>query len=440
MTDDQRWDTMDVMPAVTQRVGGEGVDFANSFVTTALCCPSRSSFFTGQKASTTGVRGTRPDDPFPGGAPLFDTSASFINELRAVGYRTGLFGKYLNATDLLEEVPPGWDRWEAFVGDGFNLPGYLLNEHGEIVEYSGEDQDYSTDLLRDRSLGFVEEHAESPFLVVYTPYAPHFDQGFFSTTPAPRHEGAFAGIAPYRPPSFQLAHPGTSPPFVFAGNHVYFDSLVALGVHDRWRQLQLESLLAVDEAVAALLDRLDTLAIADHTLVIFTSDNGYLWFEHYLTGKNHAYEESIRVPLMLRYPMLEISGHIEDRIALNIDLAPTILDAAGLAVPSRMDGESLLPLLSGENAEGDDAVDWRTDFLGEHWVLAPNFVTIFPNSTHAYVRTERWKYVRHTDPPFEELYDLANDPYELRNLAISPGNGGLILYALSLRLDELLAE
>jgi N-acetylglucosamine-6-sulfatase len=372
---------------------------------------------------------------FPGGAPLFDATTSFVVELHDAGYATGLFGKYMNATEMLEEVPPGWDRWEAFLRDALVFFDYELNEHGSVVHYGSDAGDYSTDLLRDRTLAFTADHAERPFFVMYAPYAPHFDASFFSTTPAPRHVGAFSDIPPWRPDSVREADVSQKPPHIANLRHDYFSSIIASGEHDQWRIEQLQSLLAVDEAIEAILDQLDALAIADHTLVVFTSDNGYMWLEHWLTGKNYAYEESIRVPLLARYPMLISAPKVDSHIVLNLDLASTFLDVAGIAVPERFEGSSLVPLLS---AAGED-IDWRSDFVGEHWQLSGTYSSIFPSSTHVYLRTRTWKYIVH-EPSFEELYHLPSDPLELDNKAAHPQKYRAVLDTLSARLDALLAE
>jgi arylsulfatase A-like enzyme len=435
MTDDQRWDTLSFMPEVSGRLAAGGIEFTESFVTTSVCCPSRASFFSGLFARVTGIHGNRPPH---GGAPLFDSSNTFVTALHDAGYATALYGKYMNATDLLAEPPPGWTVWQAFVADGRNFFDYSLNENGTIVQYGSAEDEYTTDLLRDRSTAFIESHRDQPFFVHYAPFAPHFGaspDSFFSTTPAPRHDGAFDGLAPHRPPSYREADRSDKPPHWRDTPDSYWDLIEATGEHDQFRLDQLESLLAVDEAVAMLLDSLEEQGLTDHTLVVFTSDNGYMWGEHQLTGKGYPYEESIRVPLVVAYPMLVDEPRREDSLVINLDLAPTFLDLAGVPPHADLPGASLAPLLASPQA----AEGWRRDFMGEHWDLsAGKFSNLFPLSRHEYVRSREWKYAEHRDPRFFELYHLPSDPYELDNKAYDVAYLD-VAFAHFLRLRELLA-
>jgi N-acetylglucosamine-6-sulfatase len=196
---------------------------------------------------------------------------------------------------------------------------------------------------------------------------------------------------------------------------------------DVLRQHQLETLLAVDEAVDALLARLETLGLTDDTLVVFTSDNGYMWGEHWWWSKWAAYEESIRVPLVIRWPTRVPAEGSRPQLALNIDLAPTFAEAARVAIPPTVDGQSLLPVLDGTGTT------WREDFVTEAWgaLVVPPYVAL---------RTTRWKLIRNrvTSGIADELYDLSIDPYELDNLA-SDARFAEIHATLSTRLDALLA-
>jgi N-acetylglucosamine-6-sulfatase len=428
MTDDQRWDTLEYMPVVSQRLAPEAVEFRESFVPTPVCCPSRASFLTGRYAHNTGVRANFP--PL-GGAPLLDDSTTIAVALRAAGYRTGLFGKYMNSTFLLTGVPAGWDSWNAFVSDTGNYFDYDLSQHGTIVRRGNDDRDYSTDAMSAMLLDFLDEHAHEPFFAVYTPFAPHADAGFLDTSPAPRHVGAFEGFVIPRRANYLESDLSDKPPWIllplvilrFFGlfheaNH-YFE------IADEFAVGQLEMLLAVDEAVRDVLDRLADLGLEDNTVVVFTSDNGFAWGEHRWVGKSVPYEESIRVPLLVRYPLSRPAGAVEDRIVLNIDLAPTFAALAGATLPDGVDGRSLAGLLAGTQ------VEWRDDFLGEQWLAN----ILLPVGNYAMVRSREWKYVRY-ESGFEELYDLLGDPFELENRVTDPSLVE-VLEALRTRVTEL---
>jgi arylsulfatase A-like enzyme len=397
LTDDQRWDTLGYMPGVLDRLARRGVRFTEAFATTPLCAPSRASILTGRYAHHTGVTGNF----FPGGgARAFDPTSTIATWLQAAGYRTGLFGKYLNGYDALAPaVPPGWDAWHAFAGDGRAFYGYTLAENGALSVYGTDEASYSTDVLRHRALAFLRAEAEGPWFILYAPYAPHH-----GGIPAPRHEGAHATLPPRRPPSF-WDDVSRKPSWVrYWAAFFRRPEVVAQG--DARVRGEVESLLAVDEGVEALLAAAAELGLEDNTVVVFTSDHGLLWGEHGWTGKECAYEEGIRTPLVIRYPLLAPAPAVRDEIVLNLDLAPTLADLAGAPVPAAIDGRSVRDLLAGA-----PSLPWRDDFLVENW-------TGFVPASLA-VRTRRWKYIETVQgtTTFTELYDLLADPYEMTNLA-----------------------
>jgi N-acetylglucosamine-6-sulfatase len=426
LTDDQRWDTLGYMPKVGNDLLAQGINFRNSFVTTSLCCPSRSSTYSGEYAHNTGVLANGP--PL-GGATVFDASFALPVWLSSVGYKTALIGKYMNSNfRLAPTVPPGWDVWQTFVQDGGTNArsdvqvyfDYTLNEDGKLVDYGQSPSVYSTDLLRDRTLSFIHANSTTPFFVVYAPFAPHEP-----AVPALRHRGRFANIAPWRPPNYAEADVSGKPDWV------QFMKAIAtpagLADTDALRINMLESLLAVDDAVDAIVNQLESLGLTDDTMVVFTSDNGFHWREHWWAFKQTAYEESMRVPLIIRYPSLSPLASTRDELVLNIDLAPTFAELAGFPVPAKVNGASLLGLLEGSAV-------WRQDFLEENF----GGVIVSPSAA---VRTDRWKYIK-TDAGHgivEELYDLWNDPYELTNLAFDGAHDDLIAQ-LRARLSELQAE
>ncbi|MDJ0852894.1 MAG: sulfatase [Myxococcota bacterium] len=420
LTDDQRWDTLAVMPHTRELLAERGVRFANGFATTSLCCPDRASILTGEYAHDHGVFTNA-------GARDFDDSDTLPLWLQAGGYRTALLGKYMNGTGevLGTRVPPGWDEWQVFTRSTGLYLDYQLNENGTLVDYGSDPADYSTDLLARRTVETIESTAGEPFFLMLAPFAPHID-----AVPAARHVGFFTGTPPWRPPSWREEDLSTKPAWV-RFQRFLFGAPEQIAVVDETRIAQLETLLAVDEAVASISAALDRLGLTDNTVVVFTSDNGFLWNEHWLPRKNYPYEESIRVPFLVRYPLASPAARRSDELVLHLDLAATFTELAGVATPPRVDGESLVPLVEGRS------VPWRSDFLAEH-----QWDTIFFAPTNA-VRTRRWKYIE-TEPDlgggvFYELYDLENDPYELENRAEDPDLAGL-REELAERLRELMGE
>lgn len=418
MTDDQRWDQMAPLPTVRRELGRFGVTFTESIAPTSLCCPSRSSFFTGRLALHHGVRG----NALPiGGATVFDPSQTIAVWLANAGYATALYGKYMNAYNYLSPaIPPGWTEWQAFVQNNPLFYNYTLNENGTHVEYGNAPGDYSTDLLGGRVVDFIQLNAATPFFVDFTPFAPHEP-----AIPAPRHAGAYANTTPARPPNYREPDLSLKPTWVRFQAAVQPPNVPALT--DTLRINMLESLIAVDEAAAAILNRIEDLGLTDNTLVIFTSDNGLHLLEHWWSFKNDPYEESIRVPLYLRYPLRRPAPATQHQLVATIDLAPTILDAAGITTPAPIDGRSLFDAIDG-------VPNWRTDILLQHW----GDIALAPSQA---VRSTRWKYI-HTDGGGAvdmELYDLLADPWELHNLAYDPAYAAT-LASQQTRLDELLAQ
>lgn len=394
VTDDQRWDTLGVMPTVQRELAAQGVTFSNAFVSNPVCCPSRASILTGRYSHGTGVY---TNDGPHGGFQAFNDSSTIATWLDAAGYRTALVGKYLNGYSGTY-VPPGWDRWVAFSGrtDYFN---YLLNVDGTVIAHGAQPSDYATDVLADEAATFVRS-AQGPLFLHFAPYAPH-SVGWV-TTPAPRHAGAFAGIRPWRPPSYD--EPDVSDKPYWIRNLPRLTS-EARARGDFFREGQLESLLAVDDAVAEIVAALRATGRLDNTIIVFTSDNGHAWGEHRRFQKFAPYEEIIRVPLIIRYDPLTNSARTAGRFAVNVDLAPTLAMVAGVASPGAQ-GRSLIPLLRAQS------VPWRQDVLLEH-----SFTNGIP--TYCGVRTARYTYAQYR-PGVEELYDRAADPYQLRDRARDP--------------------
>lgn len=392
------------------RLAVEGVNFRHAFVSTPLCSPSRASFLTGQYAHTHQVQGN--GDP-SGGKQLI----TFPRLLQPAGYTTAYVGKWHMGDD--DSPRPGFDRWVSFKGQGaYTDP--TLNIDGKIVKTEG----YVTDILTDHAVEFVRRPHDKPFCVYLAHKAVH--SGF---TPAPRHKNFFADQPIVRAPSVRDSLEGK--PVLTRELPQAERSDQNPGTKDEVVRNQLAAVLAIDEGVGRLLRALEETKRLDDTLVIFASDNGFFWGEHGRGDKRMAYEESIRIPLLMRYPKLIEAKSIREQLVLNVDVAPTLLDLDGAAVPKNMHGRSLVPLL--KNGGGD----WRPSVLTEYFGNPHNRIPAWQS-----VRTERWKYVRYVGAGLDgldELYDLQTDRYEMRNV-IGESNASKTLAQMRSELDRLLAE
>jgi arylsulfatase A-like enzyme len=397
LTDDQRWDTVSFMPTVQRDLVGKGVTFANGFVTNPLCCPSRASILTGSYSHTTRVYRNRD---LLGGFASFRDESTIATWLDSAGYDTALIGKYLNRYPG-SYVPPGWDRWVALRPPGYYRYGFDID--GEDFPLTDR-ATYSTDFLRREAVSFIST-ATGPFFLYFAPYGPHPP-----ATPATRHSSAFADLPRWRPPSYNERDVADKPRWVRAvprWNAVRRQSV------DTLRRKQLQSLLAVDEAVASILQALARRGALANTLIVFLSDNGFLWGEHRLWAKWVPYEESVRVPFVVRHDALISSPRRETRAALGIDLAPTFAEVAGVAAPG-FEGRSLLSVLAGND------VPWRPSFLVETLNRYP--------PTYCALRSPRYSFITYRTG-VREIYDLAVDPYQLRNIAAT-ANGRTIVKSL----------
>ena len=412
VTDDQRWDSMWAMPKVRNLLGAHGVTFTNGFASNPLCCPSRASILTGQYSHGTGVYTNFP--PL-GGYGGFDPTTTIATVLQQQGYTTGFVGKYMNGY-LGTEIPPGWDRWMAFNGPngGVWYYDYTMSIDGEERSYGSDPSDYSTSVAAEHAVTFIEQ-VRRPFFLYFAPSAPHLP-----AVPGPGHEGTFPSLASYRGRSFDEADMSDKPRWLRAVARLDREDVEAA---DRQRAAQLRSLPAVDDAVAEIVRALESTGALSRTLIVFMSDNGFLFGEHRLSEKQSAYEESIRVPLILRYDPLGAAGVRDGRIVANIDVAPTVADVAGIQMPGA-DGTSLLDLLRDPTAPG------RRWLLLEHVgsprdpeALRERGKVVIP--TYCGVRGHRWKYVRYADGS-RELYDLEADPLELRNVIDERAAGGTL--------------
>lgn len=400
VTDDQRTDTISYMPTLTS-LAEQGTNFTNGYVTTPVCCPSRSSILTGQYTHNHGVLTNGAQYAF-GAFADDDTLATWLQD---AGYSTALIGKYLNGYNAksVVYVPPGWDTFQTFADDEkyyrYSLTEYVNRELSKNSSYKSELTDYSTDVLTEKAVEFIESTEiddDKPFFLLFTPHSPHRPY-----TPADTYKDTLTDLDAYTPPSLNEADVSDKTGFTKDLENLSTDQLVEV---ETIRQASLETLLSVDDSLAAFMDTLESTGELDNTVIIFLSDNGYQWGEHRIPyGKSTPYEESIKVPFVVydgRNPVAES----RDELILNIDIAPTILELAGVETPETVDGQSFLNILSGTE------IDWRSDFLIENWNDQP-YADPFVG-----LHEEGWVYI-HFDNGTEELYNLVDDPYQLSNLA-----------------------
>jgi arylsulfatase A-like enzyme len=408
LIDDLRWDALGCTghpfaktPNI-DRIAKEGALFKNFFVSIPLCSPSRGSFLTGQYPHTHGVINNGDH------SALSHKLVTFPKLLHDSGYETACIGKWHMGVD--DSPRPGFDRWVSFKGQGvYNDP--ILNVDGKVAKHPG----YITDILNDYAFKFIRSEHKKPFLL----YLPHKAvHGPF--TPAERHKNLYADAVIKRTDSLDDPLDG-KPAVTRKLNDEKSDSKkgkqLSQSTNDRRMpenaiRNQLRALAAVDEGVGELFKALEESGQLDNTIIIFSSDNGFFWGEHGLADKRWGYDESIRDPLLIRFPRLIKPGTVFHQFILNIDIAPTLLELAGTPVPKTIQGRSFFPLLK------DPETSWRASFLTEYFQEKA-----YPRTpTWQAVRTDRWKYISYSDlKGMDELYDLKTDPYEMKNLINDPG-------------------
>ncbi len=398
-TDDQRWDAMSVVQQEQgprarfpwfqtpnmDRIAAEGVRFRNAFVTLSLCAPSRAAFLTGRYNHLNGVINNHT--PFP------EDSVTHATLLRAAGYSTAYIGKW--HMDGQRGQRPGFDYSASFIGQG-KYVDCPVEINGKPTPTSG----WIDDVLTDYAIDFIKQHKDRPFSMVVGFKACHGP-----TDPPERAKERFAGKKARPVPNLGV-------PAIFRANDD--------NPRGRLRTLETNSagevninlnyfrcISAADDNVGKLLKTLDDLGIADNTVVVFASDNGFYNGEHGLGDKRSVYDESLRIPMLVRYPKGVGKGKVRDEMALNIDIAPTFLDLAGVAVPAAMQGKSWTPLLQ------DRPAQWRKSFLAEYF-----YERGFPTTPMVLaVRTDDAKLVKYPGhEEWTELFDLKSDPYEIKNL------------------------
>jgi arylsulfatase A-like enzyme len=418
LMDDVRWDDLGyaghpfVRTPNIDRIAREGIQFRNVFAATPLCSPNRASILTGQYAHTHGIVDNVDR------SPLSHQLVTFPRLLHDAGYETAFIGKWHMGID--DSPRPGFDYWLSIKGQGYYFDPEV-NENGAPKKLSG----YATDIFNDRAAGFISQKRDKPFLVYLSHKAVHpnvFQNADGSVGPVPADEG-------FTPPeSFKHLYEGETIPRR-PNTKSYAEGKPALqrkikglpplgpntGTPDDVILNRLRMLTAADEGIGRVLGALEQTGHLDDTVVVFTSDQGYFYGEHGLNRERRlAYEEIIRMPLAIRYPKLVKPGTASDAFVLSIDLAPALLELGGASSPANLHGRSLVPLLDGETPAG-----WRNSVLIEYFsdTVMPRVVKM----GYQAVRTDRWKYIHYTDlKGMDELYDLAGDPYEMKNLIQDP--------------------
>lgn len=441
LSDDHRFDFMGFTGKVPwlktpnlDRLAREGAYFENTYVTTALCSPSRASILTGLYSHThTVVDNVAPD---PGNLEFFP------EYLQQAGYQTSFFGKWHMGGDT-DEPRPGFNHWESFKWQGVYY-NPTLNINGKQESFG--DSTYVTDLLTEHAVDWLANHdKQKPFFMYLSHKAVHSE-----FAPAKRHKGVYKNEPITLPPSFRTSDQQVSGKKrinndieleVDAKEPLKTDSYYGNGRTPDWQKMQRESwhgvdymyhgqisfpdfyrsycetLLAVDESVGSVLKYLDDNGLAESTLVIYMGDNGFSFGEHGLIDKRHFYEESAKVPFLIRCPELFEGGLRPKPMIQNIDVAPTIMEVAGLQLPEHFHGKSILPLLQGKQ------VVWRDKVFYEYY-----WEFDFPQTPTMHgVRTDRYKLIRyHGIWDTNEFYDLQEDPHEMNNLIASAEHQALI--------------
>ena len=379
------------------RIAREGMIFKNMYVTIPLCSPSRGCYLTGRYAHAHGV--FRNDN----NNELSHKLVTFPKLLRDAGYETAFVGKWHMGTD--DTPRPGFDKWVSFKGQGqYNNPA--LNLDGQQVKPGG----YITDLLNQHALDFVKKDHAKPFCLYLGHKAVH---GPFE--PAERHKALYTDFKIERAPNSAdtlEGKPALTRPIEGRA------APGGKGPTDEVIKNQMRCLAAIDEGVGQLYAALEQTRQLDNTLFVFTSDNGYFWGEHGLGDKRWAYEESTRIPMAIRWTGHIKPGSVTEAMALNVDIAPTFLAAAGVAIPKNVHGKSLLPVFAGKLA------GWRKSFLTEYY-KEPNTPRV---PSWQAVQTATHKYVHYTDENgLDEMYDLAADKYEMKNVLADPKYAGTLV-------------
>jgi arylsulfatase A-like enzyme len=432
LTDDLDAREISVMPRLKSLLTDQGTTLSDYNVSVSWCCPSRSSTLRGQYAHNTKVWSNLPPN---GGFWRFHENkledSTIATWLKGAGYRTGLFGKYLNgypeqAPVKETYVPPGWTTWEVpAAGSPYHQFDYTLNDNGKLEHHGSKPDDYLTDVVNLKVRKFITAPSSKPFFAYVSVYNPHAP-----ATPAPRHRNLFKNAKAPRTPSYDEKDLTGKPTEVRRLPPV---SKKEAATWDALYRNRLRSLQSVDDMIGDLIRSLRESGRLADTYFIFTSDNGFHIGQHRMPpGKNTAYDEDTRVPFIVRGPGVP-AGRTVNSLAGNVDIAPTLADLAGVKTPRFVDGRSLVPLMRPGAPK-----TWRQAYLLEHGhgpgtrpplkppkngvleppeLLSPSTRDKFYLAPYEGVRTGRYVYVEYSTGE-RELYDLASDPNESHNLAL----------------------
>ena len=438
LTDDLNEDVFSKDAGLQSLLTSQGTTFNKQFVELSLCCPSRTSTLRGQFAHNTGIF---TNDAATGGGFQSVYSKGLENStiatwLQGAGYRTGFFGKYLNGypngAPSSTYIPPGWTRWfSPNGGTPYSEYNYDVNDNGTTVHYGSAATDYGVDVISNKLSTFIKNtttnYPNKPFFTYVAPFIPHGP-----ATPPPRYAGSYPNAQAPRTPSFNEADVSDKPAWI---RNKPLLTTAQVNTIDNLYEKRRESLRAVTDLVQNTIDTLRAQGVLDNTYLVFTSDNGFHQGQHRLnSGKNTAFEEDLNVPLVIRGPGVP-AGVTVNAFTLNVDLAPTFAELAGAAIPSFVDGRSLVPFL-----RGGTPAPWRLAVLNEHagpstlntntddnllepqdpgdaQALATGGAPVYvglrikPNTIG---NSEPLNYVAY-DTGEHELYNLTTDPYQLDN-------------------------
>ena len=416
LLDDLRWDAMSFLdhPYVEtpniDKLREQGAWMQNAFVTTSICCPSRATFLTGTYASRHGVIDNETSEYNP------ELTPPVSKYLQDAGYRTAMIGKW--HMGFSGRPRAHFDEWLSFDGQGKYYDPEFIYTDGSREQVKG----YTTDILTDRAIDFVQRQPSGqPFFLMLSHKAVH--EPF---KPAPRHKTAF-GAQTMDPeplswadtfegkPEWQRRQRSRDVRWNWRTRDVEEEQLPDAIALEPWKPKkkyvdQLRCLASVDDGVGRLVEALRERGTLDKTMIVFTSDNGYFHMEHRRWDNRRAYEESLRIPMVVVYPGKIQAGATVTEMVSNVDFAPTVLSYAGIPLPEQMQGLSMQPLLEGATTQ------WRDSLFYEYWT---DLVHAIP--TMNAVRTDRFKLIQYPElDDIDELYDLERDPHEMKNLAQDP--------------------
>ena len=427
LTDDLSWNLVNkkIAPHI-MKLERQGETFSNYFVADSLCCPSRSTIFTGLfPHDTKVVRNIPPDGGFQKFQSEHLDQRTFAVALQSAGYTTSMLGKYLNGygdpmNRTTAPVPPGWSDWHVSNITGYPEFNYLLNDNGTYNHYLGPTK-YGVDVLNAKAQSFITRTAGKPFAIEVATFAPHAPY-----TPAPRNAGDFPGLKEPRDPSFDTNN--VNPPS-WLGQRSALSHKGILRIDAAYRK-RAQAVEAVDKLLADTEATLAAQHLTDRTYIVFSSDNGYHLGQHRLhKGKQTAFDTDIRVPLIVAGPGVP-RNRVISQVTQNVDLAPTFTQLAGTRPAARVEGHSLVPLLQPPNG----ARHWRSVALVEHQQsnnsADPDFegggsnpttyeaIRISAKHLRGFKGAVKAVYVEYQDPKHEtEYYDITKDPFERRNIA-----------------------